>query len=36
LLVKKKGEGADARRKPVKTQPESVLSGKTIEQLRAS
>lgn len=34
LLVKKKGEGADARRNPVSTQPESVLSGKTIEDLR--
>jgi DNA ligase D-like protein (predicted 3'-phosphoesterase) len=34
LLVKKKGEGADARRKPTSSQPESVLSGKTIEQLR--
>jgi DNA ligase D-like protein (predicted 3'-phosphoesterase) len=34
LLVKKKGEGADARRNPVSTQPESVLTGKTIEDLR--
>ncbi|MDX6616282.1 MAG: hypothetical protein QOD60_1373 [Solirubrobacterales bacterium] len=34
LLVKKKGEGADARRNPTSSQPESVLSGKTIEQLR--
>jgi DNA ligase D-like protein (predicted 3'-phosphoesterase) len=34
LLVKKKGEGADARRNPASTQPESVLSGKTIEDLR--
>jgi DNA ligase D-like protein (predicted 3'-phosphoesterase) len=34
LLIKKKGEGADARRNPVSTQPKSVLSGKTIEQLR--
>jgi DNA ligase D-like protein (predicted 3'-phosphoesterase) len=34
LLVKKKGEGADARRNPVSTQPESVLSGRTIEDLR--
>ena len=34
LLVKKKGEGADARRNPVSSQPASVLSGKTIEQLR--
>lgn len=35
LLVKKKGEGADARRNPTSTQPESVLSGRTIEDLRA-
>ncbi len=35
LLVKKKGEGADARRNPVSTQPESVLSGKTVEDLLA-
>ena len=34
LLVKKRDEGADARRNPVRTQPESVLSGKTIEGLR--
>ncbi len=34
LLIKKKGEGADARRKPTSSQPESVISGKTIEQLR--
>jgi len=34
LLIKKKGEGADARRKPTSSQPKSVLSGKTIEQLR--
>jgi DNA ligase D-like protein (predicted 3'-phosphoesterase) len=33
LLVKRKDEGADARRKPTKSQPESVLSGKTIEDL---
>ena len=33
LLIKKKGEGADARRKPTSSQPESVLSGRTIEQL---
>ena len=33
LLIKKKGEGADARRNPVSTQPESVLSGRTIEQM---
>lgn len=34
LLIKKRGEGADARRKPTSTQPESVLSGLTIEQMR--
>lgn len=33
LLIKKRGEGADARRKPVSTQPESVLTGRTIEQI---
>ncbi|HEX9375773.1 MAG TPA: DNA polymerase ligase N-terminal domain-containing protein [Actinomycetota bacterium] len=35
LLVKLKDEAADARRNPVSTQPESVLSGRTIEDLRA-
>src|SRR5919106_233981 len=30
ILVKMDDERADARRKPVKTQPESVLSGKTV------
>ncbi len=33
LLIKKRGEGADRRRKPTSTQPESVLSGRTIEQV---
>lgn len=33
ILVKVDDEKADARRKPVKSQPESVLSGKTVEQL---
>jgi DNA ligase D-like protein (predicted 3'-phosphoesterase) len=33
LLIKKRGEGADARRRPTSTQPESVLSGRTVEQL---
>jgi DNA ligase D-like protein (predicted 3'-phosphoesterase) len=33
LLVKKDDEGADRRRNPVSTQPESVRSGRTIEQL---
>jgi hypothetical protein len=31
LLVKVDDEGADRRRKPVTTQPESVLSGRTNE-----
>jgi DNA ligase D-like protein (predicted 3'-phosphoesterase) len=35
LLVKMDDEGADARRNPMKTQPESVLSGRTIEDLVA-
>jgi len=34
LLVKKRDEGADARRDPVSTRPESVKSGRTIEELR--
>ncbi|MGH2736437.1 MAG: DNA polymerase ligase N-terminal domain-containing protein [Actinomycetota bacterium] len=33
LLVKKKDEGADARRNPVSSQPESALSGRKIEDL---
>ncbi len=33
LLVKRKDEDADARRKPVKSQPESVLSGRTLDEL---
>jgi DNA ligase D-like protein (predicted 3'-phosphoesterase) len=33
LLIKKRDEGADARRKPTSSQPESVLSGRTIEDL---
>ncbi|ASR33837.1 DNA ligase [Prauserella marina] len=33
LLIKKNDEGADRRRKPAKTQPESVLSGKTNRDL---
>ena len=35
LLVKRRDEEADARRRPVSTQPESVLSGKTIEEITA-
>jgi DNA ligase D-like protein (predicted 3'-phosphoesterase) len=33
LLIKKRDEGADARRNPVSTQLESVLSGRTIDDL---
>jgi hypothetical protein len=33
LLVKKRDEEADARRNPVSTQPESVVSGRTIEEV---
>jgi hypothetical protein len=33
LLVKKSDEDADARRKPVRNQPESVLSGRTLDEL---
>lgn len=34
LLIKEDDSEADARRKPGKTEPESVLSGKTIEDLK--
>lgn len=33
LLVKMKDEGADARRNPARTQRESVLSGRTLEEV---
>jgi DNA ligase D-like protein (predicted 3'-phosphoesterase) len=33
LLVKMKDEGADARRRPTRTEPESVLSGRTLAQV---
>jgi DNA ligase D-like protein (predicted 3'-phosphoesterase) len=33
LLIKRRDEGADARRNPESTQPESVKSGRTIEDL---
>ncbi len=33
LLVKKADDDADARRKPVRSQPESVLSGRTLDEL---
>ena len=35
LLVKRRDEHADARRQPVDTQRESVLSGRTIDQVRS-
>ena len=35
LLVKTRDDAADARRNPVSTQPESVLSRRTIEQIAA-
>lgn len=33
LLIKMDDEGADARRNPVSTEPKSVLSGRTIEEI---
>jgi hypothetical protein len=33
LLVKLKDKDADARRKPTSTEPESVLSGRTIDEI---
>ena len=33
LLVKKADDDADARRRPVRSQPESVLSGRTLDDL---
>jgi DNA ligase D-like protein (predicted 3'-phosphoesterase) len=35
LLIKRRDDGADARRNPISTQPESVLSGRTVEQVAA-
>ena len=35
LLIKRRDEEADARRRPVSTQPESVISGRTIEEVAA-
>jgi DNA ligase D-like protein (predicted 3'-phosphoesterase) len=34
LLLKRRDEAADARRNPVSTQPESVKSGRTLEEVR--
>jgi hypothetical protein len=36
LLIKRRDEDADARRKPVRSRPESVLSGRTLDQLDES
>jgi DNA ligase D-like protein (predicted 3'-phosphoesterase) len=33
LVIKRRDEGADARRDPVSTQPESVLSGRTLDEI---
>ena len=33
LLIKRRDEGADARRRPLRTQRESVLSGHTVEEI---
>jgi DNA ligase D-like protein (predicted 3'-phosphoesterase) len=33
LFIKRRDEGADARRNPVNTQPQSVRSGRTVEDL---
>jgi DNA ligase D-like protein (predicted 3'-phosphoesterase) len=33
LLIKRRDEGADARRNPQSTQPESVRTGRTVEQV---
>ena len=33
LLVKMDDEGADARRNPVSTEPESVLTGRTLDEI---
>lgn len=35
LLVKQRGDGVDARRRPTSTQPESVLSGRTVADVAA-
>lgn len=36
LLVKKRDEAADAGQEPLRSRPESVISGKTIEEIAAS
>lgn len=35
LLIKRKDQDTDARRKPVKSQPNSVLTGRTLDDLTA-
>ena len=35
LMIKKRDDQADARRRPTSTQPESVLTGRTMEQIAA-
>lgn len=35
LLIKMKDEGADVRRNPTSTQPESVISGRTLDEVAA-
>lgn len=35
LLIKKKDEAADARRNPTSTEPKSVLSGRTLDEIAA-
>lgn len=35
LLIKMDDDGADARRNPTSTEPSSVLSGRTLEEIRA-
>ncbi len=36
LLIKMRDEGVDARRRPIRTQPHSVLSGRTIKAVAAA
>ena len=33
LMIKRRDEGADARRNPQSTQPESVKTGRTVQQV---
>jgi DNA ligase D-like protein (predicted 3'-phosphoesterase) len=35
LLVKERDDGADARRNPVSTEPESIISGLTVDEMEA-